>query len=213
MAHGGQNGFGVLQSGRTTYSVQTAWGRNDDGDYENEDVFTIGGKIRRDVRHSGGINLNRQSYITNPPNTWHVLNGEARKLPSVASSEAVVFPYSVVGILIDLDAREFKIIEDEMIGNVSTHVIRRIYDNEQEHRMFFDVNSSLLLGTRTTRPGGSIETRYDNYKSVDGFRIPYLIKTFFNGTLVQTMTLTSIELLPSVDEEKFSEPQSDKANN
>jgi hypothetical protein len=79
--------------------------------------------------------------------------------------------------------------------------------------LYFDSNTGLLTKVKNTRSLPTykepvvIENFFDNYKDVDGLKLPMTLLTFHDGMPAAEMAVTSVQLLETIDKKVFAEPE------
>lgn len=76
---------------------------------------------------------------------------------------------------------------------------------------FFDAEYYVPVMSRTTQSGGPMagmaaDTYLSDYQEIDGMLFPYYLETKVNGQTAQTITITSVELNPEVEDDFFLFP-------
>lgn len=98
------------------------------------------------------------------------------------------------------------------IGERDVYVIIGTTPDKKRERLFFDVESGLLLRrvTYTDTMIGIIpeQTDFEDYREVDGVKLPFTMKlaTVDVGNPVSTRTFTEIKLNVALDDSKFNKP-------
>lgn len=104
----------------------------------------------------------------------------------------------------------------DKIGDREVYVITGTTANKRRERLFFDAETGLLLRriTYTETMIGIIPEQidFDDYRDVDGVKLPFIIKLspFDVGNPGSTRTLTEIKLNVPVDDSKFNKPAAAK---
>lgn len=96
------------------------------------------------------------------------------------------------------------------VGERETYVVEAVLPNSQTpDKLYFDVQSGLLLrsDTLTESPQGKfqIETYYEDYRTIDGVKIPFTLRQSL-GAITFLTTLTEIRHNVAVDESVFRKP-------
>jgi len=80
-------------------------------------------------------------------------------------------------------------------------------ERDEEVRFFVDPESmNLLRSVRLLSDGGTAETLYEDYRSLDSFRQPFRIENRANGELVSVLTIDSAEINAGIVAVSFSRP-------
>ena len=103
----------------------------------------------------------------------------------------------------------------DKIDGKEVYVLRGQGVDGKGERLFFDVQSGLLLRRITSTPTmvGLIpeQVDYADYRDVDGLKMPFSIRiTSIDSNYNSTRTFTEIKLNPTVDEKKFLKPAASK---
>jgi len=104
----------------------------------------------------------------------------------------------------------------DKIGDREVYVITGTTADKKRERLFFDVESGLLLRriTYTETMIGIIpeQTDFEDYREVDGVKLPFIIKLspVDVGNPGSTRTFTEIKLNAPVDDSKFNKPAAAK---
>ena len=104
----------------------------------------------------------------------------------------------------------------DKIGDREVYVITGATADKKRERLFFDAETGLLLRriSYTETMIGIIpeQTDFDDYRDVDGVKLPFIIKLspVDVGNPGSTRTFTEIKLNVPVDESKFNKPASAK---
>jgi len=97
----------------------------------------------------------------------------------------------------------------EKVGSSETYVIEATPDEGGPEKLYFDVNNGLLVrhDLEAEGPQGKIATEIytDDYKVVDGVKIPHTLKQV-NPMFAMTMKFTEIKTNVEIDEAKFNKP-------
>ena len=103
----------------------------------------------------------------------------------------------------------------DKIDGKEVYVLRGQGVDGKGERLFFDVQSGLLLRRITSTPTmvGLIpeQVDYADYRDVDGLKMPFSIRiTSIDSNYNSTRTFTEIKFNPAVDEKKFLKPAASK---
>jgi len=97
----------------------------------------------------------------------------------------------------------------EKVGSSETYVIEATPDEGGPEKLYFDVNTGLLVrhDLEAEGPQGKMATEIytDDYKVVDGVKIPHTLKQV-NPMFAMTMKFTEIKTNVEIDEAKFNKP-------
>jgi hypothetical protein len=97
----------------------------------------------------------------------------------------------------------------EKVGAYETYVVEATPTEGTPEKLYFDVNTGLLVRTdgESEGPQGKvpIETYMDDYKVVDGVKIPHTVKQV-NPMMTWVMKFTDVKNNVDIDEAKFGKP-------
>jgi zinc protease len=97
----------------------------------------------------------------------------------------------------------------EKVGSYETYVIEATPAEGSPEKLYFDVSAGLLVrvDAETESPEGRIpsETYLDDYRPVDGVKIPHLMK-FVTPAISWVMKFTEVKNNVEIDEAKFKKP-------
>lgn len=102
------------------------------------------------------------------------------------------------------------VIGNEKIADHETYVIQAMPDNGAAEKMYFDVQTGLLVrrDEDVEFPQGSAELKiyFEDYKEVDGINLPFSITRF--GPNGRTLTrITEVKQNVAIDDKKFNQPK------
>lgn len=104
----------------------------------------------------------------------------------------------------------------EKIGDREAYVIDALSLDHKSEKLFFDVQSGLLIRrtvfTETRLGLDPQETDYEDYREVNGLRLPFIVKVSFldDNHYGTTRTLTEIKHNVPIDDAKFQVPAAPK---
>jgi hypothetical protein len=97
----------------------------------------------------------------------------------------------------------------EKVGSSDAYVIEATPADGGPEKLYFDVNTGFLVrrDAEVEGPQGKMATESytDDYKAVDGVKIPHLVKQV-NPMYAVTMKLTEVKSNVEIDEAKFNKP-------
>jgi zinc protease len=97
----------------------------------------------------------------------------------------------------------------EKVGSYETYVIEAIPTEGNVEKLYFDANTGLLVrhDGETESPQGkfSMETYLEDYKVVDGVKIPHTVKRI-TPTMTMVTKFTEVKNNVEIDDAKFSKP-------
>lgn len=97
----------------------------------------------------------------------------------------------------------------EKVGSYETYVIEATPAEGSPEKLYFDVNTGLLVrhDMETESPEGKApaENYVDDYKVVDGVKIAHVLK-YVNPMISWVIKITEVKNNPEIDEAKFNKP-------
>jgi hypothetical protein len=97
----------------------------------------------------------------------------------------------------------------EKVGSYETYVVEATPTEGSPEKLYFDVNTGLLVrrDAEEETPQGKMqfETYVDDYKVVDGVKIPHMIKRV-NPAMTMVIKFTEVKNNVEIDEAKFNKP-------
>ena len=106
----------------------------------------------------------------------------------------------------------FRVSGRDKIDDRDVYVVSAVRSDNKPERLYFDVQSGLLIRrigyTRTLIGTIPQQTDFDDYREVEGIRLPFTIKIAFTdpGSLPIFRKFTEIKLNVPLDESKFDKP-------
>jgi hypothetical protein len=116
------------------------------------------------------------------------------------------------GPLVDTEAKGHRVelAGPEQVGDVQAMKLRLVKKSGEEQFLLFDASTGLEIKTQgeVDQSGRkiSIESRYSDYRTIDGLTVPFTVEVLVNGQPQQKITLSSVEFLPSLEEDLFRMP-------
>ncbi len=99
----------------------------------------------------------------------------------------------------------------EKIGRHNTWVVEYTPEKNVVSRMYFDVDSGFVVHTEdtySTKDGPySVKLDLDDYREVDGLKVPYRMKRIEKG-VVLNIRLVQVDVNASIDDSMFLKPES-----
>jgi Outer membrane lipoprotein-sorting protein len=97
----------------------------------------------------------------------------------------------------------------EKVGSYETYVIEATPTEGSPEKLYFDANTGLLVrrDAEEETPQGKMlfETYVDDYKAVDGVKIPHMIKRV-NPAMTMVIKFTEVKNNVEIDDAKFNKP-------
>jgi hypothetical protein len=98
----------------------------------------------------------------------------------------------------------------EKVGAHAAYLVEAVPQTGSPERLYFDTQTGLLLRKDSEEEGEggkrSVEEYYDDYRAVDGVRLPFSIRQVSPGMNV-TIKLTEVKQNVPVDNSKFNKPE------
>ena len=99
----------------------------------------------------------------------------------------------------------------DKVNGRDVYVVRGMTTDNRRERLFFDVETGLLLRRTTTTisPVGTIpeQVDFEDYREVDGMKMPFTIRVSAMDPFYSiTRKFTEIKLNVPVDENRFNKP-------
>lgn len=105
------------------------------------------------------------------------------------------------------------VVGKEKLGEKEVYVIRAVGKGEVSERLYFEVSSGLLLRrmlmTRTALGLFPEQVEYDDYREVDGVKLPFTVRRMEINTR-WTQKYTEIKHNVAVDDARFAKPEAPK---
>jgi outer membrane lipoprotein-sorting protein len=92
----------------------------------------------------------------------------------------------------------------EDFNGVQCDVIEFTPEGQSEtSRMYFDANSGLMAGIRSSAGGQNVEVRINAYSDVDGFKFPAKMETFMGSESMMEMEIYDVQINPALEASMF----------
>ena len=117
------------------------------------------------------------------------------------------------GPLVDLAAKGHRVelVGPDKVGDTPAITVKLIKKSGEEQLIYFDASTGLEIMTRgeVDQNGRklTIESRYSDFRTVDGVTMPFSVEVLVNGQKQQKITLSSVEFPTQVDAELFAMPR------
>lgn len=100
---------------------------------------------------------------------------------------------------------------DETFEGRTVQVLRATFDARTRYDLLLDPATGALLADRTTEEGTTTTTRFDDWRIVEGVRVPFRqVQSSAGYPVVTTVTLTDVDIDPKADAKAFARPASRK---
>jgi len=98
---------------------------------------------------------------------------------------------------------------DETFDGKSVQVLRITFDARSRYDLLLDPVSGGLLADRTTEEGVTTVTRFDDWRMVEGVRVPFKqVQRMADDPFVTTLVLTEVDINPKADPKAYARPAS-----
>jgi len=147
--------------------------------------------------------INRLMGVTSPT---PLSEAEARALRQQSAFEGVLAGAHSRGDRVELVGRA-------TVGGRQAYQLRiTAADHQQQMQCFVDADTYLEVRTVYDTSAGRFEQELSRYQPVEGIKIPFSIKTSFNGRPAGEIVVTSVEVNVPVDEAMFAMPRARAAD-
>jgi len=98
---------------------------------------------------------------------------------------------------------------DETFDGKPVQVLRIAFDGRSRYELLLDPASGALVADRTTEEGVTTVTRFDDWRIVEGVRVPFKqVQRMADDPFVTTLVLTEVDLNPKADPKAYTRPAS-----
>jgi hypothetical protein len=213
-AFGGESSFGKANVGRTTMEIDGAFEAGIKGRFTKIDSFKLPGQLRRVVQgKSEGQDVNL-TYVFNGEEGWmQINNAEPVDIPM---SGAITQTYPGDSLMAVLSLRsghvELAVESQQELDGQPVNCVRITVDGRYTGNTYFHKQTMLPVASKKffVDPGTGkmqmLETRYSDYKTIDGLRIPMTIETILNGESASKIKVTEVAFTDTVDPGLFAKP-------
>jgi outer membrane lipoprotein-sorting protein len=117
------------------------------------------------------------------------------------------------GPLVDLAAKghRLEVVGPDKVGDAPAIRAKLVKKSGEEQSIYFDASTGLEIMTQgeVDQNGRklTIESRYSDFRTVDGVTMPFTVEVLVNGQKQQKITLSSVEFPTRVDAELFAMPR------
>jgi hypothetical protein len=144
--------------------------------------------------------------------SWAKNSSGSRKLsgPEVEATRRVVTKFYAPFKIIE-PAAQMKVTGTEKVGDREAYVVTLVIDPDTTKRFFFDTQTGLLVREITTKRTMLAplpdQTDYEDYRDVDGIKLPFIIRTSNTSTYdTVTRRITEIKHNVAVSDDVFNLP-------
>ena len=221
-AHGGEAAFAKARVGQATMEIDGEFQPGLKGHFTKSDIFDLPGKLKRvldcqidGVPHQdGGKPTERINYVFNGLEGWMQFGDtEPIKVPMNAEI-AQTYPIDNLNALLSLKTGDRVVYVTELTtrNKQPVYCMRTELDETWLGDIFFHCESKLCvaavksLNDIRTDKFVFLETRYSDFRDVDGLKLPMSISITSDGRLQMEITVTEVEFLDEVDPTEFAKP-------
>ncbi len=117
------------------------------------------------------------------------------------------------GPLVDLEAKghRLELIGPDKVGDKPAIKVKLVKKSGEEQVVFFDASTGLEIMTQgEVEQNGrklTVESRYSDFRAVDGVTMPFSVEVLVNGQRQQMITLSSVEFPDRLDPDLFEMPR------
>ena len=167
-------------------------------------------KIRQEVTVNGRLAVQafdgERGWAQNP------MMGNAPVEVPVGVAKRMAEQADFDGPLVDAASKGHKLelLGTEQVGEATASKVKLSKKGGEEQILFFDVASGQQVKTQgEIEQGGrkiTVESRYSDFRTIDGLSVPFSIEVVVNGQPQQKVTLSSIEFPATLDDQLFRMP-------
>lgn len=116
------------------------------------------------------------------------------------------------GPLVDAASKGHKLewLGTEQVGEVTVSKVKLAKKGGEEQVLFFDTATGQQIKTQgEIEQGGrklTVESRYSDFRTVDGLSVPFNIEVLVNGQTQQRVSLSNVEFPATLDDQLFRMP-------
>lgn len=138
---------------------------------------------------------------------------EPQKMPDHEAEEMIKQKFQDPFIDYEAKGHTVELEGQEEIEGAQCYKLKLTKENGDIEYHYFDAEYFVPVMARTTQSAGPMagmaaETYLSDYQEVDGLMFPFYLETKVNGQTAQTITITSVELNPEVEDDFFLFPGS-----
>lgn len=98
---------------------------------------------------------------------------------------------------------------DETLDGKTVQVLRIVFSAHSRYELLLDPASGAMVADRTTEEGSATTTRFEDWRVVEGVRMPFrLVQRMADDLMVTTTMITAIDINPTPDPKAFIRPAS-----
>ena len=166
--------------------------------------------VRQEITHTGQLIVSgfdgQTPWILNPllgppPARPMILSGpQAEQIKADSSFDGPLVNYRNQGSTLALAVSEDQALKQYLY-------LRLTAKNGQITHIYLDPKTYLEVKQTMVLPQARLETQFEDYRSVDGFTIPFVMRNLVNGVQQNEFKLQKIEFNPALDEALFRVPK------
>lgn len=141
---------------------------------------------------------------------WAVtLSGQVEDAGEAAAQEGARRRLATFAEALDGKHGKVSLEADETLDGKTVQVVRVAFDSRNLYELLLDPKSGALVADRTTEEGAATTTRFDDWRMVEGVRMPFRqVQRTDEEPIVTTIVLTKVDINPKADAKAFARPAS-----
>jgi len=96
---------------------------------------------------------------------------------------------------------------EETINERKVYHLRLLDKTSHVQHCYLDAETALETKLVSDNETGSLSQEFSDYRVVEGIKVPFMIRTFFNGVPQSTITVTKVEFNVALDDGMFKMPK------
>jgi outer membrane lipoprotein-sorting protein len=176
------------------------------GQSRGEVWIKLPNKLRQIVKFAGG----QVVYIYNGIQGWVEVGGRMRDLPAQALTElreAIELDSLLLLWNIARPEYKFEIVGTAQVDGQETQILRMTTDQGKSADFYFDTERFVPLKIVTqTSEGKTKEQLLSDYRRVEGFWVPFALKTLEDKELTDNVEVVEFKVNTGVGDEQFEKP-------
>lgn len=96
---------------------------------------------------------------------------------------------------------------EETINERKVYHLRLLDKTMHVQHCYLDAETALEAKLVSDNETGSLSQEFSDYRIVEGIKVPFMIRTFFNGVAQSTITVTKVEFNVAIDDSVFKMPK------
>ena len=153
-----------------------------------------------------------RTQVINGTTGWVKINDDAKELPPTAVAEAKRSLILYAAVKVAEQPAQMTVLGMENVGDRETYVLTLTVDAKTTKKFFFDARSGLLLReltiTETILSPLQEQTDFEDYRDVDGVKLPFTIRTSeLAAFATATRKFSEIRHNAAVDDALFQFPK------